>query len=228
MVRSNAFNRRRVLQLTGATAAAALLAGCNDEGPEEDDEVAVDDDEEMDDEEMDDEEMDDEEMDDEEMDDEEMDDEEMDDEEEENDVDGFEIEPDEQIVFDGQTPGWVGKEPDDIDGEENPTLILQAGEEYEIGWDEGDGSNHNIEIWDEDDELVEDYETDIVDDPDDDQMLEIEASEEMAYYVCEPHQDTMRGEIQVEDNGDDEEDNDEEEDNGNDDNGNDDNGNDDE
>lgn len=186
--------------MTGATAAAALLAGCNDEGPEEDDEVdddemnGIDDDEEVDDGE-------------------EVDDEEDDDEEEEEDddedVDGYEIEAGEQIVFDGQTAGWVGKEPDDIDGEENPTLVLHAGEEYEIGWDEGDGSNHNIEIWDEDDELVEDYETDIVDDPDDDQMLEIEATEEMAYYVCQPHQDTMRGELQVEENGNDDEEDDE-------------------
>ncbi|MDG5818906.1 hypothetical protein [Natronococcus sp. A-GB7] len=111
--------------------------------------------------------------------------------------DGYEIEPGTTILFEGRTSGWVGLEPEAIAEEQNPTLILQEGEEYEIGWPEGDGSRHNIEIWDEDGDVVEDYETDLTDDPGDDQILAITATEEMAAYRCRPH-GSMEGEIRVE------------------------------
>ncbi|ELY58463.1 blue (type 1) copper domain-containing protein, partial [Natronococcus amylolyticus DSM 10524] len=90
-----------------------------------------------------------------------------------------------------------GIEPEAIEGEQNPTLILEEGEEYEIGWPEGDGVRHNIEIWDEDGDVVDDYETDLTDDPGDDQILTITATEEMAAYRCRPH-GSMEGEIRVE------------------------------
>ena len=171
--------RRRVLKLTGATAAVALIAGCPDN---DDDDNDVEDDNDVDDDDVVDDEDDD-----------------VDDDDDDDDVDnGIEIEGDTQIIFDGQTAGWEGIEPEEIEGEENPTLILEEGEEYEIGWEEGDGAEHNIEIRDEDDEVIDDYETEIVTEPDDDQILEIEATDEMAYYVCDPHEGTMRGEIQVE------------------------------
>ncbi|MXV63726.1 hypothetical protein GS429_17000 [Natronorubrum sp. JWXQ-INN-674] len=113
---------------------------------------------------------------------------------------GFNMEAGETIELNGLIGGWEGISPDEIAGEENPTLILEDGEDYEIGWPEGDGNDHNIEIWDENDELVEDYQTDTTTDtePGDDQMIDITATEEMAYYVCEPHDNAMRGEIQVE------------------------------
>ncbi|MFU8868875.1 cupredoxin domain-containing protein [Natronococcus sp.] len=103
------------------------------------------------------------------------------------------------------TAGCSGDDGDDDDDggaeetedEQNPTLILQEGEEYEIGWTEGDGTRHNIEIWDEDGDVVEDYETDLTDDPGDDQILSITAAEEMAAYRCRPH-GSMEGEIRVE------------------------------
>ncbi|ELY35899.1 plastocyanin/azurin family copper-binding protein [Natronorubrum tibetense] len=120
----------------------------------------------------------------------------------------FEIDPGTEIVFYGDASYWEGKEPSEIDGVQNPTLVLQEGETYEIGWDEGDGAGHNIEIWDSDDALVEDYQTEIVEEPDDDQMLEFEVTDEMAYYVCDPHSGSMRGEIEIGEgnggNGDDE------------------------
>ena len=46
---------------------------------------------------------------------------------------------DTRIEFDAQTGGWVGIEPEEIAGEKNPTLTLQDGELYEIGWEEGEG-----------------------------------------------------------------------------------------
>ena len=115
------------------------------------------------------------------------------------DADGFEIDPDETIVLEGITGGWEGIEPSQIEGEENPTLILQDGEDYEITWEQGDGSQHNVQLWDENEEIVEDYETDLTDDPDPegDDLLEFTATDEIAYYRCDPHPN-MQGEVQVE------------------------------
>ncbi|AGB30046.1 hypothetical protein Natpe_0100 [Natrinema pellirubrum DSM 15624] len=113
------------------------------------------------------------------------------------DGDGIEIDPDTQIEFDGQTSGWVGIAPDSIADEENPTLILQEGETYEIGWTTGDGAEHNIAIYDENDEVVDDLVTDQVTEPGDDQWLEFEASSEMVTYICEVHTTTMVADIQV-------------------------------
>ncbi|WP_254765108.1 hypothetical protein [Natrinema marinum] len=109
---------------------------------------------------------------------------------------GVEIEPGTQIEFDGQTPGWVGIAPDSIADEDNPTIVLQEGETYEIGWTTGDGAQHNIEIRDENDEVVGDLSTEVVTEPED-QWLEFEASSEMATYVCQVHPNTMIGDIQV-------------------------------
>lgn len=111
----------------------------------------------------------------------------------------YEAESGDEIIFFGESDGWEGESPDEIDGEVNPTLILEEGEEYTIGWEEGDGSNHNIEIRDDGGTVVNGYETDEVDEPDgDDQMLEIEATEDMAEYVCAPHENAMIGTIEVE------------------------------
>ncbi|WP_254862729.1 cupredoxin domain-containing protein [Halovivax gelatinilyticus] len=181
--------RRRALKLAGVASASVLLAGCPDDDDDTDD---VDDGEEgppePDDEEPEDD-----------TEDPEDDAEDPDDDDEDDDTgNGFEIEPDTQIEFDGQTEGWIGIAPDDIEGEENPTLVLEEGESYEIGWTEGDGATHNIEIRDDDGEVVDDLETDFTDSPDDDQWLEFEASDEMTTYVCEPHETTMVGDIEVE------------------------------
>lgn len=119
------------------------------------------------------------------------------DDDDDGDADGYEIEPGTAVRFEGRTSGWVGLEPDAIADEQNPTLILEAGEEYEIGWTEGDGTRHNIEIWDENGDVVDDYETELTDDPGDDQLLTLTATEEMAVYRCRPHS-SMEGEIRVE------------------------------
>jgi hypothetical protein len=109
-----------------------------------------------------------------------------------------EIEPGTDIEFSAQTSHWEGLAPASIDGAENPTLVLQAGEDYTIGWTEGDGGGHNIEIRDESDAVVDDLSTEVVSEPDEDQILAITASSEMAQYVCDPHENTMRGDLQVE------------------------------
>ncbi|WP_049921172.1 PQQ-dependent sugar dehydrogenase [Halopiger djelfimassiliensis] len=102
-----------------------------------------------------------------------------------------------EFVFNGVVPGWLGLEPDEIDGRENPTLELTAGETYRFTWENGDGQPHNVVILDETDSIVE--RTEIVRELGETQTLEFEATEEMDRYVCEVHPGTMSGRIQVTD-----------------------------
>lgn len=110
--------------------------------------------------------------------------------------DGYTIEAGETIMLEGQINGWTGLQPEAIDGVENPTLVLEDGEEYEIGWEPADSMEHNIELWDENEELVdEEYKLELTSDPGD--PLSFTASEDIAYYRCNPHSN-MQGEIRVE------------------------------
>ncbi|NUC74863.1 hypothetical protein HTZ84_21600 [Haloterrigena sp. SYSU A558-1] len=107
------------------------------------------------------------------------------------------IEPGE-IQLGGETQAWLGVSPDQIADEENPTLTLQEGESYEITWENLDGAGHNIQILDDNDEVVDDYETEIMSEQGETQTLSIdEVTGEMAQYICEPHQATMNGDIEV-------------------------------
>ncbi|MGQ3412158.1 DUF7537 family lipoprotein [Natrinema sp. LN54] len=109
----------------------------------------------------------------------------------------FEVEPGSTVDLAGEISAWVGRAPSAIAGVENPTLVLEAGESYEIGWSVGNGAAHNIEIRDENDEVIDDYETEVTTDPGPEQFLDITASEEMAKYVCNPHEPLMNGDIKV-------------------------------
>lgn len=115
--------------------------------------------------------------------------------------DGIEVDPG-QIEFEAATSGWAGVSPDSISEEDNPTLILQEGEEYEIGWNEGDGNEHNIEIRNDDDEPIEqdgeELATEqVTDEEPDDQWLTFEATSDVVTYRCNPH-NNMEGDIVVE------------------------------
>lgn len=104
-----------------------------------------------------------------------------------------------EIVLSATTAGWEGIAPAAIEGEKNPTLVLEAGAEYVITWRNDDGQPHNIEIWDESESVLDDYETELMDEKDETQSLEIEARGEMAEYVCEIHADwSKRGDIEIE------------------------------
>ncbi|ELY56523.1 blue (type 1) copper domain-containing protein [Natronococcus amylolyticus DSM 10524] len=108
------------------------------------------------------------------------------------------IEPETEIFLEGANDGWIGVEPDSITDEENPTLVLTAGDSYEITFENIDGSNHNLEIVDGDDDVVDEYETETTDEEGDTETLEIEEiTDGMAEYVCRHHDETMRGEIEV-------------------------------
>ncbi|OVE85205.1 hypothetical protein B2G88_09480 [Natronolimnobius baerhuensis] len=102
-----------------------------------------------------------------------------------------------EITLEAQTAGWVGVEPAHIEGVENPELVLEAGREYTIAREDGDGLVHDLRLWDENDELVDDYATELTEETDVRQELSVTATEELAAYVCAPHEMTMRGEIDV-------------------------------
>lgn len=108
-----------------------------------------------------------------------------------------EIEPGTAIDLAARIPAWVGVAPAGITDLENPTLVLETGESYSIGWSTGDGAAHNIQIRDENDEIIDDYETEVVADPAGSQRFDFTATEEMAAYVCEPHAPIMNGDIEV-------------------------------
>ncbi|MDJ1431646.1 plastocyanin [Halostagnicola sp. A-GB9-2] len=104
-----------------------------------------------------------------------------------------------EIVLSATTSSWEGLEPDPIEGVENPTLVLTAGNEYVITWENADGQSHNLEIWDDDEEVVGDYSTELMAEENETQSLEIVAAEEMAEYTCEVHVDWgKRGDIEIE------------------------------
>jgi len=54
----------------------------------------------------------------------------------------------ETFALGGQIEGWQGAAPTDIDGQRNPTLVLEAGSTYRLYWQNLDGAAHNFEIRD--------------------------------------------------------------------------------
>ncbi|ELY46701.1 hypothetical protein [Natronorubrum sulfidifaciens] len=102
-----------------------------------------------------------------------------------------------EIVFDGYVGGWVGAEPAAIDRVENPTLVLVAGREYEITWENMDGVHHNIAFWDADHDVVADYSTDGNETIGEVETLEFEATPAMEHYLCEYQQAGQIGAVRV-------------------------------
>lgn len=101
-----------------------------------------------------------------------------------------------EIVLDGYTAAWKGVKPKPIAGKDNPTVTLIEGQKYDFTWKNADGQPHNIAIWDADDNQIK--ATDSISSKGKTQTLTIEASTEMASYICEIHPKTMVADIQVE------------------------------
>jgi plastocyanin len=110
----------------------------------------------------------------------------------------FKIDPGTEVVLDGYSSHWEGVEPSDIDGEQNPTLVLEDGGDYTIEWINADGVNHDLQIWDEDDELIDDLATESISDEGEGDSLSFTADAEMATYVCEYHATNQVGDLVVE------------------------------
>ncbi len=64
-----------------------------------------------------------------------------------------------EIRLEGFMRGFYGVEPNRIAGIQNPALLLVDGQEYDLTWQNGDGGRHNIAIWNEDRQVVDDLST---------------------------------------------------------------------
>lgn len=95
----------------------------------------------------------------------------------------------------GDTGGWIGRSPESIAEERNPTLELEPGETYEIVWENVDGARHNVVILGEGQERL--VRTEIIAEEGATQSVEFEATEDMTEYLCEVHPETMIGDIEV-------------------------------
>lgn len=101
----------------------------------------------------------------------------------------------ERFEFEGETSGWVGVAPSDIEGETNPALSLEAGSTYEFHWENADGDPHNVVIEDADGNNI--VESEYVSSEGETQTVEFTASEEMASYYCGAHPSSMRGDVEL-------------------------------
>ncbi|WP_254863025.1 cupredoxin domain-containing protein [Halovivax gelatinilyticus] len=104
----------------------------------------------------------------------------------------------EEFYFEGRIEAWTGIEPGIIEGEDNPTIGLIEGQEYDFRWVNEDGVTHNMEIRDEDDGIIDDYQSEDVSDQGEEADIEgVVATEEMVTYICAYHESTQVGDIQV-------------------------------
>jgi hypothetical protein len=125
------------------------------------------------------------------------------DEEENGEEDGDDAAEDwadvEEFYFEGRVEAWTGLEPELIADEDNPTITLIEGQEYDFRWVNADGIEHNMEIRDENDQIIEEYQSDSVQEEGEEATIEgVTATEEMVRYICTYHESTQVGDIEVE------------------------------
>ena len=112
--------------------------------------------------------------------------------------DGFAIDPGTEVVLDGYTQHWEGVAPAAIEGEENPTLVLEEGAEYTFEWINADNVMHDLQLRDDSGDVVNDLETDPVQEEGESATLEVTADSAIATYVCSYHVGTQSGDIAIE------------------------------
>lgn len=112
--------------------------------------------------------------------------------------DEFDIAPGTTVELDGYADYWIGQAPADIENIINPTLVLEAGEEYTFEWTNADGVTHDLQIRDEAGDAVDDLVSDTVGSEGDGDSLTFEASSEMVTYICSFHPTSQVGDIVVE------------------------------
>lgn len=110
----------------------------------------------------------------------------------------IEIDAGTTVELEGYATHWEGVAPGSIDGEENPTLILEEGGEYTFEWVNGDGVVHDLEIHDDGGDVVDDLETEDIDEEGEGDSLTFEASSEMTTYICSFHTAQQVGDLVVE------------------------------
>lgn len=111
-------------------------------------------------------------------------------------ADGFEVDPG-TISLEGYASHWEGVAPGSIEGEQNPTLVLEDGAEYTVEWTNADGVVHDLQIWDDGGDVVDDAATDQVSEEGATAEVTFTASPEMVTYVCTFHRAMQVGDIVV-------------------------------
>lgn len=91
----------------------------------------------------------------------------------------------------GQTSGWEGVAPSDIEGETNPTLEVIPGERYQVIWENGDGVPHNFNVVGGHGQTVQS--SDLMSSEGETQTVTFTAEENYQEYFCQPHPEAMRG-----------------------------------
>lgn len=99
------------------------------------------------------------------------------------------------IELGGESDGWIGRSPEDISGQTNPTLQLQAGETYSLTWENVDGKPHNFVIVSDQGEDV--VSSAVISEEGQTQTVEFDATEGMSEYYCSIHPEDMRGSIEL-------------------------------
>ena len=100
-----------------------------------------------------------------------------------------------QITLDSSEEGWVGVEPASIRDETNPTLTIQADQQYELVWVNRDGREHELVIVNEaGEDLVE---TQSAEQSGVEVRTTFRADERMEEYYCWYHRQTERGAIEI-------------------------------
>lgn len=103
-----------------------------------------------------------------------------------------------EFAFEGRVEARTGLEPEFIDGEDNPTITLVEGQEYDFRWVNADGILHSLEIRDEDGEIVDDCQSDDVEEGEETTLEGVTATEETTTYICTYHESTQVRDIEIE------------------------------
>ncbi|WP_276278915.1 hypothetical protein [Halorussus caseinilyticus] len=100
---------------------------------------------------------------------------------------------DETVVLGGQVEYWYGLAPSEIQGRENPTLTMRPGTVYEVVWVNLDGVEHELRVFDgNDEEVVSTSSSSAVGAS---RSVVFEATDRLARYDCEYHPESMRGQV---------------------------------
>ncbi|UPV73714.1 plastocyanin/azurin family copper-binding protein [Halorussus limi] len=97
--------------------------------------------------------------------------------------------------FGGEVAAWRGRAPAAIEGESNPTIELQAGQEYEFWFENIDGAPHNIAIYDDEENVIQQSDTILEEGAT--ASITFTATSNMAQYVCTVHPTSMIGDLNV-------------------------------
>ncbi len=89
---------------------------------------------------------------------------------------------------------WYGIAPEEIEGEENPTLEFEDGEAYELVWINADGAEHELVLESDDGEELE--ESDSSETGGETVSVTFEADEDVTEYYCAFHPESMRGDVE--------------------------------